>query len=93
MRNVLVVLALGACFVSAGCETSPEPPAAGKQTIAGDFREIVKSAKAKVFPAVVFIQVLQESLEGGKKITQPVVGSGVLITPDGQVVSNWHVVE
>ena len=58
-----------------------------------DFREVVQSAKAKVFPAVVFIKCIRESHESGKKISQEVVGSGVLISPDGELLTNWHVVD
>ena len=58
-----------------------------------DFRQVVQDAKAKVFPAVVFIKVLQESHESGKKITREIFGSGVLISETGEVVTNWHVVD
>ena len=58
-----------------------------------DFRRIVQDAKAKVFPAVVFIKSLRESHEAGEKISQEISGSGVLISPEGEVLTNWHVVE
>ncbi len=96
-------------FLFAGCEpqvtqTSSQPavpapaaaveaPEASAPLVAVDFRQIVKSAETKVFPAVVFIKCLQENHEAGKKITSEIVGSGVVITPDGQVLSNWHVVD
>lgn len=58
-----------------------------------DFRQIVAGSKDKVFPTVVFIRCLRESMEGGRKQTQEVSGSGVLISATGEVLSNWHVVE
>lgn len=58
-----------------------------------DFRQIVKEAKARVFPAVVFIKCIREGHEGGKKQTQEVSGSGVLLSADGELVTNWHVVD
>lgn len=58
-----------------------------------DFRVIVRSAKEKVFPAVVFIKCLRESMESGKKITEEVSGSGAIISAKGEVVTNWHVVD
>jgi serine protease Do len=58
-----------------------------------DFREVVREAKDKVFPAVVFIKCLRESHEQGKKSTEDVSGSGVVISPNGQLLTNWHVVD
>jgi serine protease Do len=58
-----------------------------------DFRSIVREAKSKVFPAVVFIRCLQESHMQGERISQEVTGSGVIISPSGEVITNWHVVE
>jgi serine protease Do len=58
-----------------------------------DFRAVVRKAKAKVFPAVVYVRCLRESHESGKKITQEVSGSGVIISAAGEVMTNWHVVD
>jgi len=58
-----------------------------------DFRKVVKEAKEKVFPTVVFIKCIRAGMEGGEKKTQSVAGSGVLISDKGEVLSNWHVVE
>jgi serine protease Do len=58
-----------------------------------DFRKIINNAKAKVFPAVVFIRVVQQNYAGGEKVSQEISGSGVIINPDGEVLTNWHVVD
>ncbi len=58
-----------------------------------DFRSVVKSAKEKVFPAVVFIKCLREDMQGGRRVSQEVSGSGVLISAEGELLSNWHVVD
>ncbi len=58
-----------------------------------DFRQVVADAKDKVFPAVVFIKCLRESHESGKKITEEIVGSGVIVSDIGEVLTNWHVVD
>ncbi|MCP4375476.1 MAG: PDZ domain-containing protein [bacterium] len=58
-----------------------------------DFRAVVRKAKTTVFPAVVYVRCLRVSLESGKKITQEVSGSGVIISETGEVVTNWHVVD
>ncbi len=58
-----------------------------------DFREVVKKGKDRVFPAVVFIKCVREDLQRGEKRSQEVSGSGVLVSSDGEVLSNWHVVD
>ncbi len=83
--------------------TSPLPrerfaPAAAPQDLPpamadADFRRIVREAKSKVFPAVVYIRCLQESHVQGERVSQEVSGSGVIISPQGEVITNWHVVE
>ena len=87
---VVLCLTLGASM----CWADPDgADAAAAAANALDFREVVQDAKAKVFPAVVFIKVLKESHESGKKITGEIFGSGVLISETGEVVTNWHVVD
>ncbi len=58
-----------------------------------DFRQVIKQAKDKVFPAVVFIKCIRENYEEGKKASQEVAGSGVIISEKGEVLTNWHVVD
>jgi len=58
-----------------------------------DFREVVTKAKNQVFPTVVYVKCLRESHEEGKKKTEGVSGSGVIISARGEVVTNWHVVD
>ncbi len=58
-----------------------------------DFRKIINLAKAKVFPAVVFIRVVQQDFAAGQRATEEVAGSGVIISGTGEVLTNWHVID
>jgi serine protease Do len=58
-----------------------------------DFRTVVRSAKTRVFPAVIFIKCVRQTHESGKKAAEEVGGSGVIISPTGEALTNWHVVD
>jgi serine protease Do len=58
-----------------------------------DFRQVIKGAKDKVFPAVVYIKCLQKTHESGRESAQEVSGSGVIVSAKGEVVTNWHVID
>lgn len=66
---------------------------AALSAIPQDFRKVVNSAKDKVFPAVVFIKCIRENNEAGRRLTAEASGSGVLISPTGELLTNWHVVD
>jgi serine protease Do len=78
-------------MTAAGAGPATLPASRGLEKL--DFREVIASAKDKVFPAVVFIKAMRESLEGGEKAAQEVAGSGVLISANGELLTNWHVVD
>ena len=84
------VVALMACL---GCHGVQGAAPAENHLATLDFRQVVKSAKDKVFPAVVYIKVIRETHEAGKKISQEISGSGVIVSPEGEVLTNWHVVD
>jgi len=70
---------------------APSPSPGGNE--APDFRDVVTKAKNQVFPTVVYVKCLRESHEQGKKQTEEISGSGVIISPRGEAVTNWHVVD
>jgi len=85
---LLLLLAAGAASAAETAKSDAESALARL-----DFRQVISSAKDKVFPAVVYIKVLQETHESGQKISQEVSGSGVIISETGEVLTNWHVVD
>jgi serine protease Do len=58
-----------------------------------DFRQVVRGAKSRVFPAVVFVKCVRQGLERGRAELREVSGSGVIISPSGEAITNWHVVD
>lgn len=73
------------------------PPASGGtipiEQHPDDFRRVINRAKENVFPAVVYLRCVVENFEMGKRLRHTVSGSGVVLSADGEVVTNWHVVD
>jgi len=93
LRALTLSSVLAAAFISIpGCAG---PAAASRREILArpDFREVIAKTTQKVFPAVVYIKTLRESTEEGEKRRFEVGGSGVIISPGGELLTNWHVVE
>jgi serine protease Do len=58
-----------------------------------DFVEVIQDAKRELFPKTVYIKVVVESYSGGKKIKLQASGSGLIVSTNGYVVTNFHVVD
>jgi serine protease Do len=59
--------------------------------IGRDFRTVIQEAQDEVFPALVFIKPITKQLGSGEERRTRSFGSGVIISPDGYVVTNNHV--
>ncbi|HUU69672.1 MAG TPA: trypsin-like peptidase domain-containing protein [Planctomycetota bacterium] len=90
MHRVVLFLLISV-LAAAGC--SRICPRRTEANASAGFREAVTHAKDQVFPAVVFIKCLRESHETGQRLSQEVAGSGVIISPEGEVLTNHHVVD
>ena len=56
-----------------------------------DLREMVTSARDKVFPSLVNIRVTTSRYRAGKEEKGQATGSGTIISPEGYVLTNFHV--
>ena len=75
--------ALALVLVLAGCAS----------TEVADFRDTVAEAKASVFPSLVYVRVITEDRYDGKLEKVQASGSGVIITEDGEFLTNNHVID
>lgn len=80
--NLKTVLLLACSAALAGC-ISRTP----------DFRAVVSEAKAAVAPSVVFIRVIYNDTESGRNRQGVASGSGVVVSKDGEVLTNHHVID
>ena len=85
MKNAITAAILLVAVLAAGCVATRNDQA--------DFRKVVLGARERVFPTLAYIRVVRESLEGGKNEKRVVSGSGVVISADGELLTNHHVVD
>jgi Do/DeqQ family serine protease len=86
-----------------GYVTVPQSEVPTEYLDALSLNEVFKDVSARVTPAVVFIQVLSDGPQGllqrlggggeGRRGPTQSAGSGVIISDEGYVVTNFHVVE
>ncbi len=77
---------------AAGAATS-SALVAEPSTLRQELRALIGSARDRVFPALVSIEVLTEVYYGGRRLTGHVAGSGTLISAAGDVLTNQHVTQ
>ena len=82
MRKYSGIVLLAAAALVCGCATQVP-----------DFRQVVSEAKAAVAPSVVFIRVIYNDTESGRNRKGVASGSGVVISSDGEVLTNHHVID
>lgn len=82
MRNCGLLAVITAFLALGGCLVKPV-----------DFRDAISEAKSAVFPALVYVRVITEGTSDGKIEKFESSGSGVIISEDGELLTNHHVVD
>ncbi len=93
MRPFFVRLVATLAVVVFACRSPAADPASGRYPLTDQARAEMLTARDRVFPALVFIKVVQQTHERGEKSARETAGSGVLISADGEFLTNWHVVD
>lgn len=86
MRNTLILTLFLILPAALQAETNPSG-------IREEVRQMMQSARDRVFPALVNIEVITVEYWGGKERKGGRNGSGTIMTQEGHVVTNFHVVE
>ncbi len=93
---VLCLSGLLAGGTAARAQQPPELPPEDVQkaeALRRDMRRMMALARDQVFPALVNIEVITVQYWGGKERKGRAVGSGTIISPEGYVLTNFHVAE
>ncbi len=67
------------------------PTASGRERGVDSLRSDMEFAKEQVYPALVNISVVVKNYSGGRPQRAPAAGSGVIVSPAGHVITNYHV--
>jgi len=81
-----------AVFIT-GCRSNNNNGGADSSANAQIFQYNVRQAGDKVFPALVYVKVVQEDRGSGRNSSSSASGSGVIISPRGEIVTNNHVID
>ncbi len=89
-------LTRAACLLSLGiaCAMPTAAAALSRNIPVGDVNSLessINAAKSRVYPALVNIFVVFRYYDGGRVHRDLAGGSGVIISPDGYVITNYHV--
>ena len=85
LQKLCTLLLAGGSLLIAGCTNTGD--------YSNIFQSAIQQASENVFPALVYIKVVQASYAGGRSSSTSSSGSGVLISPDGEIVTNNHVID
>src|SRR5579875_2098290 len=100
MKRYLIGFILGSLLLGYGVASSDARPVRGgmpasvvrhKVELIDTLHREIAFAKARVYPALVNILVVYRYYDSGRAQRDLAGGSGVIISPDGYVITNYHV--
>ena len=81
-----LTLIFATCVLAAGATIAHAQPGGSD-----GLRRDIDTAKERVYPAIVNISVTMRFYSGGRAMRAPAGGSGVIVSADGYVLTNFHV--
>lgn len=93
---LLSMVPLGSRLPAAAAREGPAPPAGQDVRVAelrDEMRRLIGSARDSVFPALVHIEAVTVRYQDGMEMKGRSGGSGAIISPQGYVITNEHVIE
>jgi S1-C subfamily serine protease len=88
---VALGLLLSGLLLSMNCASAIAQPPTAPPANGNAMRAEIDQAREKVYPALVNITVVFRYYVQGRTQRAPAGGSGVIISPDGYVITNFHV--
>ncbi len=82
---------LAVCCPLTTAQVAETVPAARQAMDDDPFAVGIARAKEKIYPALVNISVIAEEFDDGRTVRQGSSGSGTVISPEGHVLTNYHV--